>query len=333
MKKRALAGAAIAAALLLTGCSGGSSGSGDAGGDVDSDAGAAALEQTSVTLGLVPVADFVTAYIAQDEGYFADEGLEVKMEVMQNAAAIVPGVMNGQVHFGTAAISPLISASEQGLPVVIVANAADVPLAVEDDPTAILVKPDSGIASPKDLEGKVVAVNALQAAVELVVSQSVENDGGDPSEVTYVAMPFPDMAAALERGDIDAAGVIEPFRSSGLAAGFVSIASPFHEVLVPGKSHAVYFSSKQFIAEAPNTVAAFDRALRRASETANENPELVREMLQKYGNLPAEVTERINLPGYSPEPSSEAIERYISVMEAQGFIAPGAVTPADILPQ
>ena len=98
MKKRALAGAAIAAALLLTGCSGGSSGSGDAGGDVDSDAGAAALEQTSVTLGLVPVADFVTAYIAQDEGYFADEGLEVKMEVALRERQQIP-------HAGTQALT------------------------------------------------------------------------------------------------------------------------------------------------------------------------------------------------------------------------------------
>lgn len=331
MKKRALAAVAIAAAMLMTGCSGGS---GDAGGQPDADGGSGAAsgapEVTTVNVGVVPVADAAAAYIALDEGYFEEEGLEVKMEAMQNAAAIVPGVLNGQVQFGQGAISPIISAAEQGLPLVIAANAANVPEDVEQDPTALLVKAGSGIETPKDLEGKVVAVNALQAAIELVVSQTIANDGGDPSQVTYVAMPFADMAGALERGDIDAAGVIEPFRATGLDAGLVSIASPFAEALTPGQSHAVYFTSKQFVQEAPNTVAAFERAMQRAAEAASADPSLVRAVLVKYGNLPAEVAEKINLPGYGTEVTLESVEKYIEVMEAQGFIAPGSVNAADL---
>lgn len=331
MRKRILATAAIAAAaLLMTGCAGGSGGtdSGASGGDSASDA----LEVTTLNMGVVPVADAALAYIALDEGFFSDEGLEVKVEAMQNAAAIVPGVLNGQIQIGQGAMPPVVSAVAQGLPLVIVANAANVPQDADADPMAILVKPGSDIASPKDLDGKIVAVNALQAAIELIVSQAIENDGGDPSTVTYVAMPFPDMAAAVERGDVDAAGVIEPFRATGLAAGLVSISNPMVEAFDGGVSHAAYFSSQEFVAKAPNTVAAYERAIQRAAEAATADPSLVRAVLVKYGNLPAEVAEKNNLPAYDgARVSGDSVRAVIAAMENQGFIDAGAVKAEDLL--
>ncbi|XPP27146.1 MAG: ABC transporter substrate-binding protein [Leucobacter sp.] len=336
MKKRALAIAAIAAAaLLMTGCSGGSGDSGstgDGGDQANGDSGSSALEVTTLNMGVVPVADAALAYIALDEGYFAEEGLEVKMEAMQNAAAIVPGVLNGQVQIGQGAVPPIVSAASQSLPLVIVGNAANVPQDADADPMAILVKAGSDIRSPKDLEGEIVAVNALQAAIELIVSQAIESDGGDPSTVTYVAMPFPDMAAAVERGDVAAAGVIEPFRATGFEAGLVSISNPMTEGFDAGVSHAVYFASKEFAEKSPNTLAAYDRAIQRAAEAATADPALVRAVLVKYGNLPEPVAEMINLPAYDgSQVAAGSIETFIEIMEAHGFIDAGSVKASDLL--
>jgi len=330
MKTRALGLAALAAAVLLaTGCSAPSQSSDT---QESTASGSDALEVTSLSMGVIPVADAALAYIALDEGYFGEEGLEVTVEAMQNAAAIVPGVMNGQIQIGQAAVPPMVSAAGQGLPIAIVANAANAPAEAEADPSSILVAAGSGIASPKDLEGKVVAVNALQALIELNVRLAVERDGGDPSLVDFVPMSFADMAGALERGDIDAAGVFEPFRATGLEAGFTSISSPLVEAFDPGTTHAVFFSSKEFAAQAPNTIAAFDRAIQKAADAATADPALVRAILVKYGNLPEAVAEQINLPAYDgSQVSAASIDAFITAMVEQGFIENNAATAEDLL--
>ena len=153
-----------------------------------------------IKVGVIPVADFAPVYVALDEGYFADEGLNVQTQVVQNAAAIAPSVINGQLQFGTAATTPFIAAAQKGLPVQAVANAADVATDAEQDVSALLVGEDSKVERPADLEGKTVAVNALSSLLHVAAAGSIEADGGDPSKVTFVAMPLPDMMTALKQG-------------------------------------------------------------------------------------------------------------------------------------
>jgi len=324
------AAAAIAAALLLAGCTSSTPAAEPA---ADGAPATGAPEVTEIAAGVIPTSDAATIYLAQDLGFFEDEGLTVSMEVMQNAAAIVPGVMNGQIQFGSAALSPLISAVSEGLPLVAVANGGDVAMDADADQSSLVVTAASGITSPDQLDGKVVAVNALQAMGELVARQVIDDAGGDATSVTFVALPFPDMAAAVERGDADAALLVEPFTSGAIAAGLVSIASPFHDVLVPGETSAVYFTSAQFIQEAPNTVAAFTRALDRAAEEAAADPQLIRDVLIKYGKVDPAVAAAINLPGYSAGVSEKAVDRFIEVMVGQGFLTDTVPTAADIIHQ
>ena len=318
--------AAAALVVLLAGCAG-TPAEPAATNDTEAPA-SGALEVTEIKAGVIPTSDSATIYLAQELGYFEEEGLTLTTEVMQNAAAIVPGVMNGQVQFGSAALAPVISAASEGLPLVFVANGGDVALTAEDDQSRLVVAAGSPITSPKDLDGKVVAVNALQAMGELVTRQVIDDDGGDATTVTFVALPFPDMAAAVERGDADAALLVEPFSSGALAAGLVSIATPFYDVLVPGASTAGFFTSQQFIQQAPNTVAAFTRALDRAAEAAAADPQLIRDVLIKYGKVDPAVAAAIKLPGYSAGVSMEAVDRFIEVMVGQGFLSADAVPAA-----
>ena len=64
--------------------------------------------------------------------------------------------------------------------------------------------------APKDLAGKKIAVNTQKNIGDTTVRESVRKDGGDPSNIKFVEMPFANMPAALEKGDIDAAWVVEP---------------------------------------------------------------------------------------------------------------------------
>ncbi|MGK4218607.1 ABC transporter substrate-binding protein [Kocuria marina] len=276
-------------------------------------------EGDPVKIGVIPVADFATVYVALDQGYFQDEGLNVQTQTMQNAAAIAPSVINGQLQFGTSAITPVITAAHKGLPVKVVSNQADVARTPEQDVSGLFVAPDSGITRPRDLEGKTVAVNGLGAVVHVAAAAAIKADGGDPSTVTFVAMAFADMPGAVQRGDVAAASVVEPFVGMSRANGLELIGHPF-QTLVRGGSMAVLFTAGPFAEENPEVVAKMQRAMRRASLAAQKDPELVRRVLIERGGMKPQVVQKMKQPPYGEDVDPAVLTRDSELMSELGFI-------------
>ncbi|MFD1210878.1 ABC transporter substrate-binding protein [Arthrobacter sp. GCM10027362] len=277
-----------------------------------------------IRVGVIPVADFAPVYIAADEGYFADEGLNVKTQVMQNAAAIAPSVINGQLQFGTAAAPPFLAAVQKGLPLEAVANGTSIAADPKKDPSALVAAPGSGISRAKDLEGRTVAVNALSSIVHVTAAAAVKADGGDPAKVTFVAMPFPDMIPALARGAVDAASLVEPFYARSVAQGARVLANPYSAVLKPNGTFTVIFTAQPFIETNPDVVEKFARAINRASVEAARDPQKVGAVLAKYGKLPPDVFARIRVPMYSDKLDTAALANTADLMRGLGFL-PGGV--------
>lgn len=275
--------------------------------------------QDPVRVGVIPVADFAPVYIADEEGFFEDEGLNVETQVMQNAAAIAPSVINGQLQFGTAAVPPFLTAVGRGLPLTAVANGTSSPQSRDDDPSALVAAAGSDIERPRDLEGKTVAVNALNSLPHVMTAAVIEADGGDPAEVTFVAMPFPDMASALNRGSVDAAALFEPFYTQIMATGAELVTNLYSDVLTPGDSFTLIFTAGPFAQRNPEVVEKFQRAVDRASALAAEEPHKVGEVLEKHGRLPQETFAQMRLPGYSDELNQESLERMADTMIRLGF--------------
>lgn len=313
MKRLVFVAIAGVAALTLSSCGAGQAES------------AGGAKQNTVKVGVIPTTDTATVYIAQEEGFFADEGLTVETQIIQNAASIAPAVLNGQLQFGTAATPPFLSAVGKKLPLKAVASGADVPATASEDPSALLVAKGSPITRPKDLEGKTVAVNALSAMLELVAKEAIERDGGDPSKVKFVALAFPEMVSALNRGDVDAVSIVEPFFSSAMQTGAKEIANPYTAALKPGGTYVVYFASNALISSDPETVDKFSRAIDKASTAAAKDPQKVRDVMKKYGNMSEEVVSGMRLPGYSTGIDTEALAKTVEVMERQGFLPAGSV--------
>lgn len=272
-----------------------------------------------VRVGVIPVADFAPVYIADEEGFFEDEGLDVETQVMQNAAAIAPSVINGQLQFGTTAVPPFLTAIERGLPLQAVANGTSSPRERHDDPSALVAAEGAGIERPRDLEGKTVAVNALSSLPHVLAAAVVEGDGGDPAKVTFVAMPFPDMASALSRGAVDAAALMEPFYSETVSGGAELVTNLYSDVLDPGDSFTLVFTAGPFAERNPDVVEKFQRAVDRASLVAAEEPHKVGDVLEKYGRLSPERFVQMRLPAYSDELNHASLERMAERMQRLGF--------------
>ena len=239
---------------------------------------------------------------------------------MQNAAAIAPSVINGQLQFGTGAVTPFIAAAQKGLPLRAVANMADTARTAETDPSAILVAAGSPLTRARDLSNRRVAVNGLGAITHVAAAATIAKDGGDPATVTFVAMPFPDMIPALAQGRIDAASVVEPFLTLGTAQGATAIAHPYTTALRPGETMAVMFGAQPFLDKNPDVARRFVRALDRADRDAAADPEAVRQVLVAHGRMKREIVDKIRFPGYGTTVSAEAITQASSVMHTLGML-------------
>ena len=104
----------------------------------------------------------------------------------------------------------------------------------------------SAIKSAKDLAGKKVAVNTLNNINTTTINEIVRKDGGDPSGIQYVELAFPDIPAAVSKGDVDAGQVVEPFLASGTGQGMTNIGSNYAGT-APNLQVAMYFTSVPYM--------------------------------------------------------------------------------------
>ncbi len=295
--RRALATGAftLSAALLLAACSGGgdadSGGEGPEGGD---------LTPVKLQLQWLPQAQFAGYFAAIDQGFFEEEGLDVTLELAQGGAAIVPAVMSGDYQFGFSNVTSLLLASQEDLPLKLVAPGNLTTGKPGEDFAAVVAAPASGIESAADLAGKTVAVNTLNNIGDTTVRKVVDDAGGDPSAVEFVEMAFPDMPAAVTEGQVDAAWIVEPHLTRALQAGAEAVAWNFAET-DPDLLIAAYFTSEQQIAQDAETVEAFTTALERSLEYAEENPDETRAILDAYTEIDPAVKEAMVMPRFTSE--------------------------------
>ena len=231
-------------------------------------ASAAAPEKAALTVGILPIVDVATVQTAISQGLFEAEGLTVKTEVMQGGAAAIPALVGGDLDVAFGAWPSFLAANQQGIPLRAIADG----VAAKPGFTQILAMPGSSLeGNPAGLAGKKVAVNTLNNLGELAVRSTLKEAGGDPASVQLVEIPFPDMGAALEKGDVDAIWAVEPGVTNAkknLKAVVVadSYVGPLDAFPVAG-----YQVTEAFAKANPNTVAAFQRAIIAAAAATQDD--------------------------------------------------------------
>jgi len=94
--------------------------------------------------------DWALAFVAEQQGYFADEHVSVKYVRGQGGSAVLPLVATGEQDIAEVSAPPVVLGADQDLPVTVVGVASTT--------SPVVLFADSSIKQPKDLEGKKVAV-------------------------------------------------------------------------------------------------------------------------------------------------------------------------------
>jgi NitT/TauT family transport system substrate-binding protein len=303
--------AALALPLVLLGC----------GDDADTGApeGDGAQQVETVALGVIPIIDIAPVYLGIEQGFFEEQGIELDLSAGQGGASIVPGVASGSIDIGFGNNLSLVVASASGLPLQVIASAVDSTGDPEADPFTI-VTADPAITRPADLAGRTVATNTINAIGDAVVSASVRADGGDAETINFVELPFPNMAAALQAGDVDAAWLVEPFVTLAAQQGIRVLTTPLNDFTDVQIEVSTYFTSAQYASENADVVERFTTAMEESLTYAQENPDAIREVLPTYLDITPELAAEVRLPEWNTEVSEETFEVFTDLAETQGLL-------------
>jgi NitT/TauT family transport system substrate-binding protein len=309
------AATALAVALLVAACGGG--GDTESGNEESSSEG----ETTTLKVGVIPIADVAPLYVGIDQGFFADENLEIEPQLASGGAVIVPSVVSGDFQVGFSNVTSLLIAASEGLPLQIIAQGvlggAEAKQGVAWD--GVLVPEDSPISEPADLEGKTIAVNTLNNVGPLTINTALDKAGVDYESVEYTEVEFPDMVGALDQGRVDAAWVVEPFLSQGIAEGDVALLYPYEET-AESLTVATWFATSEYAEQNADVVDAFVRAINESNQYAAQNPDAVRKALPEYTEIPPEAAEQITLPVWDSDLNLPTIETTEQLAEKYGYV-------------
>jgi NitT/TauT family transport system substrate-binding protein len=274
---------------------------------------------TELKVGVIPIVDVAPVYLGVQKGFFAERKLKLALETAQGGAAIVPGVVSGQYQFGFSNTTSLLLAGAQGLPVKAVANGVASTGTDGKDFGAVVVKGDSPIRTAEDLAGKKVAVNTLRNINTTTVNNVVREAGGDPSTITYVELPFPDIAPAVAKGAVDAGQVVEPFLTIAAGQGDRQVASNYAGT-APGLTVGLYFTSKDFAERNAGAVEGFRAAMAKSLDYASSHPAEARAALATYTKIDPAVREKLVLPTWPAEVDRASVQKLSDLAVKDGLL-------------
>lgn len=274
---------------------------------------------TKLTVYHITTLDSTPLYLGVEEGFFEDEGLDVEVKIAESGSAIIPSVVNGESPIGYANVVSDLAAIDQGLDIRFVSNCCGVAGVDEESTSNVFVLPDSDIQSAEDLAGKTIAVNSTKNLGDVTIPEALENKGIDPSGIEYIPMNYSDMSAALERGDVDAIWMVEPFQTIAEDNGYRPVLANFAEAF-PNSTLGYYITSADFAEENPEVVASFQRAMSRSNEFANENHDRLRELAVSKIGLTEDVASRVSFATFEPGLDTESIEIYGAAALKYGVI-------------
>lgn len=222
------------------------------------------------------------AYVAEEMGYFEEEGLSVEWALYDDGPVAFQGMHGGDSQFCLLSQEPVLKAQEEGLESSFV-------YAVLDTRLYGFVS-NADIKTVADLKGKTIFAGMQGSAPYSFVSSILREGGLDPEkDVTFVNMEYSASMAALEAGQIQASYINVDNRLEITSMDVNILVDTANEddavkylksEVFPGE---IVCATKQYVEENPETVQAFVNAISKATDWMNEHSaEEIAELLASY---------------------------------------------------
>ncbi len=154
----------------------------------------------------------LAVFVAQEKGFFAKNGVDVKVEIRNTGSELSKGLRAGEFDFAPAAFTNLPAALERGLDVrgIVGYVGAAFEKPTTDDVVALIASKDSGINTVADLKGKKVGVT-FGSTGDVWLLQALKEVGLGRNDLERVNTRPPSLVSVLDTGGVDAVVAWEPF--------------------------------------------------------------------------------------------------------------------------
>lgn len=257
------------------------------------------------------------------EGYFEDQGIDLKITAAVGGAANIPAVTSGEVDVGGSNVTSVLLAHSKGLPLTMISGGTYATSDPKEDFSAVLVPADSDIKRPEDLAGKRIAVNTLKNIGDVTIKAALEELGVPVDGIEFVEAGFPDMLALLKKGQVDAAWEIEPFVAIGKAQGNRSVLLPYVQSR-PGMMVGSFVTMKDFAAENPDLVSDFRAGVAKTVESIEQDPKAFRVALTTLTDMKPEVADTMVIPASQSTVDVESLSWMADKMTEYGLLKEAA---------
>lgn len=258
----------------------------------------AAEAQTEITIGLpVTTSTFLPLYMAAEEGYFEEEGLDVEVVAFRGGTDLVRGMIAGAVDVGVTSLAGVNVGIAAGQP--LKAFYGGFNMAIFD----WYATPD--IESMEDAEGNRFGVTRIGSSTDFLTRYALERAGLDPESDVQIVQGggSAERLAAMEAGQLDVNIFATPENFMAADAGFNLILR--QRDIAPDYPFHVFFATEDYIANEPDTIRAILRGFVKGVRAAKADKDRAVEVL-------------VSRVGMEPEYSARAYDDFIDHIYEDG---------------
>jgi NitT/TauT family transport system substrate-binding protein len=241
-------------------------------------------EKADITIGLpVTTSTFLPVYMAKQQGYFKDEGLNVKIVAFHGGTDMVRGMIAGAVDVGVTSLAGVTVGIKAGQPLRVFYGGFNMTVF---DWYAV-----KGIKSMADTKGKRFGISRIGSSTDLLTRYALKVSGVDPKSVKIIQGGGSNpRLAAMDAGQIDVNIFAPPQKFTAADKGYNLI---FRQSdIAPDYPFHVFFSTQDFIKKHPNTIKALLRAIVRGIRTAKADKKLSEKVLEDQVGIGAKYAGR-----------------------------------------
>ena len=258
-----------------------------AGCGISKEAGSNKQNLQPITIGLMPDTDSVPFIIAQEKGYFKEEGLEVNLQQYKSAMDRDSALQSGNLDGAVSDILAVAFAKSGGFDVKVTS--------FTDGSYKLIASKDSGIQDVKGLAGKDVSVSR-NTIIEYVTDQILAKENMDGDSINKVIIPqIPTRLEMLQNGKLAAATLPEPMASIAVHNGCKYVTGADELGINPG---VIMFTAKATDSKKAEIQAMY-RAYNKAVAYLNQadRSEYIDLVIEK-GGFPPAAKDALKLPKY-----------------------------------
>jgi len=243
-------------------------------------------EKPNVNLTTPKTAFSILTIIADQQGYFELEGLQVNINYVKTGKIALDDLLAGNADVANIVETNVAFAGFSNPNIQVFCNIEEVYDA------GIVARKDKGILHPTDLKGKKLGV-LLATTSQVFAHRFLEKHGIPKDSVQFVNLLPPAMQSAiLEGSGVDAISIWQPYVYNAEQALGDDNSVTFNDTEI-FTGYMTLAGKSDFAAENPETIKAMLKAYLAAEKFAMENPEEAKTIISEFLNLPMETLENI----------------------------------------